>query len=38
MDGFRFVVLGNDDGFEAFFAGGDVDVAAHEIHEVGALQ
>ena len=38
VDGLGLVMLGDGDGFEALLAGGDVDVAAHEVHEVGALQ
>src|SRR5216683_2854693 len=38
VDGFGLVMFGNNDGFKSTFAGGDINVAAHEIHEVGALQ
>src|SRR6476646_6673225 len=38
VNGFRFVVLGDGDGFEAFSARRDVNVASHKIHEVCALQ
>ncbi len=38
INGFRLVVLGDGNGFEPALAGGDVNVAAHEIHEVGALE
>ena len=31
-------MFGDGDGFESALAGGDVNIAAHEIHEVGALQ
>jgi hypothetical protein len=37
IDGFGFIVLSDGHGFEAFLAGGDVNVATHEIHEVRAL-
>ncbi len=37
VNGFGFIMFGNGDGFETFAAGGDVNVAAHEIHEIGAL-
>ena len=35
---FGLIVFGDGDGFESAFAGGDVNVAAHEIHEIGALE
>src|ERR1700693_4161438 len=38
IDGFGLVMLGDGYGVEAFFAGGHVNVAAHEIHEVCTLQ
>ena len=34
----RFVVLGDGHGFEAALAFGHVNVAAHEVHEVRALE
>jgi len=33
-----FVVLGNGYRLESMLGGGDVNVAAHEIHEISALQ
>src|SRR5579871_6021244 len=36
-DGGRVVMLGYGDGVESFGAFGDVDVAAHHVHEIGAL-
>src|SRR5262249_53692296 len=38
VNSFGFVVLGDGDCFEPFLAGRDVNVAAHEVHEVSALQ
>ena len=37
-NGFRFVVLSDSDSFKTLVARGDVNVAAEEIHEVGALE
>src|SRR5215469_4600610 len=38
VDGFRFVVLGDGDGFEAFVAGCDIDVPADEVHKIRTLE
>ena len=35
---FRFIVLGNGDRFESFVARCHVNIAAHKVHEVRALQ
>lgn len=38
IDGFGLIVFGNGHGFEAFVASRDINITAHEIHKVRALQ
>src|SRR5712675_1168341 len=38
VNGFGLIMLGDSNGLEAILSGRDIDIAAHEVHEIRALK